>query len=78
MSITQVAENAGVSKATVSRVINKVGNVSPDTVRLVHQAMKELNYHPPQSPARQGLNWPDRNKALQNKAFHARTYSAGN
>ena len=49
MSIIEVAKCAGVSKATVSRVINKVGNVSPDTVRLVHQAMEQLNYHPPQS-----------------------------
>lgn len=49
MSIIEVAKCAGVSKATVSRVINKIGNVSPDTVRLVHQAMEQLNYHPSQS-----------------------------
>ena len=46
MSITQIAKHAGVSRATVFRVINRVGNVSPDTVRLVHQAMERLDYHP--------------------------------
>ncbi len=41
-----VAEHAGVSRATVSAVINKTRYVSPELTARVKQAIKELNYHP--------------------------------
>lgn len=44
--LTDVAELAGVSPTTVSRVINKKGYLSEKTVRKVHAAMRELNYKP--------------------------------
>lgn len=45
-TIKQVADHAGVSVATVSRVINKTGYVSPDLQQRVTSAMQELNYQP--------------------------------
>jgi LacI family transcriptional regulator len=42
----EVAERAGVSFITVSRVINGMGNVAPETCSRVEAAIKELNYHP--------------------------------
>src|SRR5262245_39081113 len=47
MTLDHVASEAGVSKATVSRVINERGNVSPETVRLVREAMVRARYSPP-------------------------------
>ncbi|MGT2907502.1 LacI family DNA-binding transcriptional regulator [Streptococcus dentiloxodontae] len=44
--LTDVAELAGVSPTTVSRVINKKGYLSQKTIDKVHDAMKELNYKP--------------------------------
>jgi LacI family transcriptional regulator len=41
-----VAELAGVSFITVSRVINGLDNVAPETRSRVEAAIKELNYHP--------------------------------
>jgi LacI family transcriptional regulator len=41
-----VAEKAGVSFITVSRVINGLDNVAPETRVRVEAAIKELNYHP--------------------------------
>jgi LacI family transcriptional regulator len=46
MSITQVAKMAGVSLATVSRVINSRPSVAPKKVLAVRQAMERLNYRP--------------------------------
>jgi DNA-binding LacI/PurR family transcriptional regulator len=46
MSILHVAKLAGVSVATVSRVINRVPNVSVETAKQVRAAMKELAYVP--------------------------------
>src|SRR5688572_8587945 len=46
MSISKVALKAGVSVATVSRVINRVPSVSPETAKQVRAAMKELSYVP--------------------------------
>jgi DNA-binding LacI/PurR family transcriptional regulator len=43
-NIKQVAELAGVSVATVSRVINRSGYVSPELQERVFAAMRELNY----------------------------------
>jgi len=52
MSIVDVARRAGVSVATVSRVINDFPGVSPRTARQVRSAMKELLYVP--APIRPG------------------------
>lgn len=46
MSITEVAKLAGVSSSTVSRVINNHPRVAPETIELVHRAMRQLNYVP--------------------------------
>ena len=45
-TIYDVAREAGVSLATVSRVINDTGVVRAKTVKLVNDAIKRLNYHP--------------------------------
>ena len=44
MSMTQVAERAGVSQATVSRVVAGSSSVSEETRLKVEKAMKELNF----------------------------------
>lgn len=46
MSISDVAERAGVSRATVSLVINNRPSISPSTAQVVRQAMKDLDYQP--------------------------------
>ncbi len=45
-TISDVSRMAGVSKATVSRVINGTGQVKESTKELVNAVMKELNYKP--------------------------------
>ena len=45
-SITDVAALAGVSRATVSRVLNESGQISEGTRVRVYQAVKKLNYRP--------------------------------
>lgn len=50
-TIVDVAKRAGVSTATVSRVINQTAPVTPETVAQVQTAIAELNYRP-QSAAR--------------------------
>lgn len=45
-TIEDVAKLAGVSTATVSRVVNNNGNVTTRTGQRVLVAMKELDYHP--------------------------------
>lgn len=45
-TINDVCKLAGVSKATVSRVINGTGQVKPATRSVVTSAMEELGYHP--------------------------------
>ena len=45
-TIFDVAELAGVSKSTVSRVISGKGSIKESTRRKVEQAMAELNYSP--------------------------------
>lgn len=44
ITISQIAEKAGVSTATASRAINQPGTVKEGTRNRVHQAMKELNF----------------------------------
>jgi len=45
-TIKDVADRAGVSIATVSRVLNSTGRVSDDLDLRVREAVKVLNYHP--------------------------------
>ncbi len=45
-TIAEVAKEAGVSVATVSRVINKAGVVSPETQQKVYAAIAKFDYHP--------------------------------
>ena len=45
-SIRDIAERAGASVATVSRVINDSGYVSAETRALVQQAIADLDYMP--------------------------------
>ena len=45
-NIQQVAQKAGVSVATVSRVLNHAAAVNPKTRMKVEMAIKELNYEP--------------------------------
>lgn len=46
VTIKDVAEKAGVSKATVSRIINGQGSFRKETIEQVRRAMEELHYHP--------------------------------
>jgi DNA-binding LacI/PurR family transcriptional regulator len=46
MSLEKIANYAGVSTATVSRVLNAVPVVSPSTVRVVRKAIDALKYDP--------------------------------
>ncbi len=45
-TIIDVADAAGVSTATVSRVVNKNPKVDPELAARVHKAISELDYHP--------------------------------
>ncbi len=53
ITIMDVAEYAGVSTATVSRVVNKSGTVSDEAAAKVYAAIEALNYKP--SAAARGL-----------------------
>jgi len=46
VKIDDVARVAGVSKTTVSRVLNNRGYLSEKTIKKVHDAMESLNYQP--------------------------------
>lgn len=52
-TIKQVAETAGVSIATVSRVINEIDNVNPETRDKILRVVSDLKYTP--NPAARGL-----------------------
>jgi LacI family transcriptional regulator len=43
--MAEVAKRAGVSKATVSRVLNKTHSIAPETERRVLEVVRQLNYH---------------------------------
>lgn len=45
-TIKDVAQHAGISPSTVSRVLNRSGYVSPETQRRVEEAATELGYRP--------------------------------
>src|SRR6266542_172419 len=55
MSVTRIAQKAGVSIATVSRVINNSRRVNPQIAELVHKAMEELQL-PPRQVRRRSRN----------------------
>jgi DNA-binding LacI/PurR family transcriptional regulator len=44
-TMREVAEKAGVSPATVSRVLNKTQNISPETEQRVLEVVRQLNYY---------------------------------
>lgn len=46
MTIKEIAKLAGVSVATVSRVINNTGSVKPETTEKIKEIIKEINYVP--------------------------------
>ena len=46
MTVWEIAKRANVSIATVSRVINGVGNVDPSLTRRVRRIVAELGYYP--------------------------------
>ncbi|GEA01590.1 hypothetical protein KUL17_04870 [Alteromonas sp. KUL17] len=46
LTIKDIAKKAGVSQATVSRVINNTKTVKLETRRHIEQIIKELNYKP--------------------------------
>lgn len=46
LTLETIAERAGVSRSTVSRVLNDEPNVNPQTRANVHAVMQKLNYHP--------------------------------
>lgn len=46
VKLKDVADLAGVSVTTVSRVINNYGSLSERTIKKVHEAMRKLNYQP--------------------------------
>lgn len=46
MNIYDIAKEAGVSISTVSRVMNKKGNVNPETKRRVEEVLEKNNYTP--------------------------------
>ena len=50
MNIYDIAKKAGVSPATVSRVINNKPNISDRTYQKVQAVLKENNYIPMPSP----------------------------
>jgi LacI family transcriptional regulator len=66
MSIVNVAKAAGVSTATVSRVLNNFPGVRTETVRRVRDAVRALNYSPlrqrrePSDEMRRGAGRPGR------------------
>lgn len=45
-TLQEVAQKAGVTVTTVSRMLNKPDMVSPATVKRIKQAMRDLDYHP--------------------------------
>lgn len=45
-TIYDIAKVAGVSAATVSKVINNKGKISEDTKNKIKQIIKDLNYQP--------------------------------
>lgn len=59
MSVVQIASRAGVSIATVSRVLNNSRRVNPKLVDQVNRAMQELNFTPSQIVRRPAARKPE-------------------
>ena len=55
ITIRDVARQAGVSVATVSRVLNNSALVSPDTRDVVMKAVTQLGYRPRRWPPRSAI-----------------------
>ena len=43
-TIQDIADEVGISKAAVSRILNHKGSFNPETIRKVERAAKRLNY----------------------------------
>jgi DNA-binding LacI/PurR family transcriptional regulator len=65
-NLSHIAEAAGVSVSTVSRVVNGFGWVKVETARRVEEAMRELNFDP--SSVRRGPRKGSKHKAPPMKA----------
>lgn len=61
-TIRDIAREAGVSTATVSKVINNKMYVAPATREKVLQIMKDLNYSPNVSASKQFVYYPEAGK----------------
>ncbi len=46
VTMKDVADYCGCSRATISRVLNNDKSVTPETYKLVHDAIEKLDYHP--------------------------------
>lgn len=75
MTVRQVAQHAGVSAATVSRVMNSVPGIAPETAALVKRAMEALDYTPP--VRRRNTARASATAARQKVAFVVMDVSAG-
>jgi DNA-binding LacI/PurR family transcriptional regulator len=69
MSLTKVAQHAGVSIATVSRVINDKPGIASDTRAVVLSTIGELGYMPKPLASRPGPKSCNRNKKVMNVLF---------
>ena len=70
MSLLKVADTAGVSVATVSRVINNRPGISSDTRNNVFRTMEEMGYEPKPIASRPGRKAiPDKQSTLSNILF---------
>lgn len=66
-NICDVAKLAGVSRMTVSRVINNAANVRPETILRVKKAIKSCGYRPGAVKSRQGRGAHKRRHATYRK-----------
>lgn len=55
-TVTDIAKLAGVSKSTVSKVINCSGTISPETTERVRLLMKEMNFTPRRYTTKKAAN----------------------
>jgi DNA-binding LacI/PurR family transcriptional regulator len=62
VSVTQIAARAGVSIATVSRVLNNTRRVNPDIAEQVRKAMTDLRYSPRLPRKKNRANETDRKR----------------
>lgn len=67
ITLKDVADFAGVSMSTVSRVINQKGNISEETTQKVEQAIAQLMYKPSQTT-----------ELLHRQSYHIAVFAPGN